>query len=115
MIGLQNTVKDSIGTVWLRNFQDTGEYSSRARISRSKLLNGGTHISHRGVTDTDRDFSVDCRLSTEERDAIDTFYRAGAELMISFWEGSFIGLIAGLDIQRDGSATILFYFKEKLA
>ena len=114
MIGIQNTIKDDIGTIWIRNYQDSGPYSSTARISRQKTLDGGSVFSHMGVSVTDRDFSIECRLSPDEAANIKTLYEDGAELMISTWEGAFIGLIAKLDIERDGTAEILFYFKEQL-
>lgn len=114
MIGIQNSIKDNIGTIWLRNYQDSGPYASMARISRQKTLDGGSVFSHMGVSVTDRNFSIECRLSSEEAAGLKTLYEGGAELMISTWEGAFIGLIAKLDIERDGAAEILFYFKEQL-
>ena len=114
MIGVQSTVKDDVGTIWIRNYQDSGGYSSKARIFRQKTLDGGSVFSHLGVSVTDRDFLIKCRLSPEEAENIKALYQAGSELMVSFWEGSFLGIVAELDIDRDGEAQILFYFKEKL-
>jgi hypothetical protein len=114
MIGLQNTTYDGVGTMFLREFSETGEYVSTARIARHKLLDGGTFFSHLGVTDTDRDFPIECRLSTAEQAAIKAWYESGAELMLTFWEGCFLALIADLRIQRGGLTLITFYFKEKI-
>ena len=114
MIILSKTTADSSGQVIIRNFQDSGEYQNTARISRQKTLDGSSTISHYGTTDTDRDFTVECRLSPEAFALVNGFFKSGSPLRISFWEGSFIGYIQRMQVQRDGVASIVFYFKEAL-
>lgn len=113
MIGIQSTIKDSIGTIWLNNYQVTGEYENRARISRVKTLDGGAVLSHYGTSVADRDLKIDLRLSNAQQAALKTLFENGTEILISFWEGAFIGLIYQLRIARDGVASIIFMFKEQ--
>jgi hypothetical protein len=115
MVGLMNTVKDSVGTIWLRNFQVTGAYESTARINRQKLLDGGVSLTNLGQSDLDADFKVDCRLSEAEAEKMRAWHSGGAELVISFWRGAYTGFIYNLNVQRDGLAKITFYFKETLS
>lgn len=114
MIILSKTTADGSGRVILRNFQNSGDYQNTARISRQKTLDGSSVISHYGTTDADRNFSIDCRLTPEEFSLVNGFFKGGTPLRISFWEGSFIGYIQRIQVQRDGVASIVFYFKEAL-
>jgi hypothetical protein len=114
MIILSRTVADPAGRVILRNYQLSGEYDNTARISRQKTLDGSSVLSHYGTSDTDRNFTVECRLSSEEFFRVDGFFKNGTPLRISFWEGSFTGYIQRMRVQRDGAASLVFYFKENL-
>jgi hypothetical protein len=114
MIFLSRTTADSAGQIILRNYQLSGDYENTARISRDKTLDGGSVFSHYGVTDTDRTFLIECRLSTPEAVALKAYFENAVVLRISFWEGSFSGYIYRLSIRRDGTAKITFYFSEKL-
>ena len=114
MIVLSKTIADSVGRVLIRNYQLSGEYENTARISRVKTLDGGCALSHLGVTDTDRNFMVDCRLSPSELLMVKSLFENAVPLRISFWEGAFTGYIYRLTVKRDGTARITFYFLEKL-
>ena len=116
MIILSKTTADasSSGHVAIRNFQDSGEYENTARIGRQKTLDGSSVLSHYGTTDTDRDFTVDCRLTPAEAVRVKSFFNNAVPLRISFWEGVYAGYIHRLRVQRDGTARITFYFSEKL-
>ena len=114
MIILSKTTADAAGRVTLRNYQLSGGYENTARISRQKTLDGSSMLSHYGVTDTDRDFTIDCRMTKIEATAVKSFFNNAVPLRISFWEGAFTGYIYRLRVARDGSAQISFYFSEKL-
>ena len=103
------------GRVALRNYQDSGEYDNTARISRTATLDGSSHFDHLGVTDTDRDFQVVCRLTAAEHADLKALFESGETVRISFWEGCFLGLISRLNVRRSGEASITLYFKERLA
>ena len=115
MIIISNTTADPTGPIQLRNYQLSGEYDSTARISRTATLDGSSHFDHFGVSDTDRNFSIQCRLTMTEQSLLKSLYESGASVRISFWEGCFSGYIAGLKILRSGEATVRFYFRERLA
>jgi len=99
----------------IRNYQGSGAYVNTARISRTALLNGSSNFSNYGVSDTDRDFIINCRLSQEEKKLLKEIYKNAETVRLTFWEGSFLALVYRCEIQRDGEAEITFYFKEKLA
>ena len=114
MILISKITGDANGRLALRNYQVSGDYENRARIARSATLDGSSHFSHFGVTDTDRDFTVSCRLSPSEFTTLKTIFESAETIRISFWEGAFLGLIARLKSLRNGESAITFYFKEKL-
>lgn len=114
MIILSKTISDSAGQVQIRNYQLSGDYENTARLNRAKTLDGSSVLSHYGVTDTDRTFLIECRLSSAELSILKSFFENAVLLRISFWEGSFNGYIKRLTVQRDGKTTITFYFSEKL-
>lgn len=114
MIILSKTVADASGRVILRNYQDSGDFENTARISRQATLDGSSVLSHYGVTDTDRNFTIDCRMTKIEAATVKSLFNNAVPLRISFWEGTFTGYIYHLNIQRDGTAQITFYFSEKL-
>jgi hypothetical protein len=116
MIYLSKLYVDDPGSnIALRNFPETGEYESTARIGRDKTLDGGGVLTHHGTSFVDRNFEVECRVTAVEGQTLKIFHEKGVLIRISFWEGAFNGYIFQLNIQRDGTATIVFYFKEKLA
>ena len=88
---------------------------STARISRAVLLNGSSYFSNHGVSETDRDFVINCRLSQEEGTLLKEIYKNAETIRLTFWEGCFLALIYRCEIQRNGEAEITFYFKEKVA
>ena len=116
MIILSKTTADpsASGQIAIRNYQDSGDYENTARISRQATLDGSSVISHYGTSDTDRDFTVDCRMTDVEAAIVKSFHNNATLLRISFWEGVFNGYIYRMNIRRDGVAQITFYFSEKL-
>lgn len=114
MIYIAKITADSNGLLSLRNYQLSGDYDSTARISRTALLDGTSHLSNFGVTDSDRDFKIDCRVSGSELIRLKEIHEAAEIIRLSFWEGSFLSMIYRLSIKRNGETSITFYFKEKL-
>ncbi|WP_319406183.1 hypothetical protein [uncultured Desulfosarcina sp.] len=115
MIFLSKTTADIDGRMVLRNYQVSGEYENTARISRDKTLDGGSAFSHLGVSDTDRDFVVECRMTPDEGAKFKALFANATVLRISFWEGVFKGYVYRFKWRRDGKATITFLFMEKMA
>ncbi|WP_319521671.1 hypothetical protein [uncultured Desulfosarcina sp.] len=108
-------VDDPGANLALRDFPSSGEYDLTSRISRDKTLDGGGVLTHHGTSFFDRTFRVEGRVSEAEAAVLKQFQDNGILVRISFWEGCFSGHIYQLNIQRDGNATIVFYFKEKLS
>lgn len=114
MIGLSNTVKDENGLLWLSNAQVTADFNLSARIIRSTTLDGDVIFTHLGATEKDRNLEFDCFLSPGDIQALKSFHLTGAEILLTFWEGAFLCLIAQIDASRDGKARLKFYIKEKI-
>lgn len=116
MISITRTSIDAPGgPVQLRNYRDSAEYDITARLNRVKTLDGGCAFSHSGVTDSDRDFIVECRLTQPEYVLLDALHRSSALIRIAFKEGIYLGFIYRLRVRPNKEATITFYFKEKIA
>jgi len=115
MIVLSKTTADSAGQIRIRNYQLSGGYDNTARIARTKLLDGSGDLSHHGVSDTDRDLVVDCRLTPAEAAVVRSFFENAIALRISYWDGVYLGYIARLKTDRAGTTRLKFYFSEKLA
>lgn len=99
----------------IRNYQVTGEYYSQARISRTKLLDGGTSIVNSGVAVGDRDLEIECRFTPADAVIIKAMHEDAAQIRISYWDGVYAAEIARLRISRDGVASITFYLTEQLS
>lgn len=115
MILITNTTAGTWEPLQIRNYPDSGAFVSPARLSRSKLLDGGSDFSHFGVTVADRDFDIKCRFTMDEAARVKALHKAAVLLKIAFWEGFFVGHIFRLTIRHNGEANIKFYFKEQLA
>lgn len=110
----KNTADADNGQLILRNFQVTGDYKSSARVSKTKLLDGSTHVENYGVSDLDRDLTIDCRLSMAERAALRALHQDSVEVRISYWDGAYNGYVSKMRSARDGVTKIVFDFTEKL-
>jgi len=114
MIFLSKTSSDatSSGSLAIRNYKVSGDFDGLARISRTKLLDGNTDVSHYGATELDRDLPIDCRLSESNRAILKDWWSNATLLRISYWDGTFNGYIERLQISRDGTTSISFIFTE---
>jgi len=116
MFFISKTTSDatSSGSLKIRNYKMTGAFDGRARISRTKLLDGGTDVSHYGATELDRDLSIDCRLSGADLSILKSYWSNATLIRISYWDGTFNGYIERLKTSRDGTTSISFIFTEDL-
>jgi hypothetical protein len=114
MIYISKITADPSGLLPIRNYQLSGDYDSTARISRTALLDGTSYLANFGVSDTDRDFVIDCRVTAAEAIRLRAMYEAAELIRLSFWEGSYLAMIYRLFVKRNGETNITFYFKEKL-
>jgi hypothetical protein len=114
MIGLNNSVKDENGLIWLSNYQTSPEYDLSSRIVKSKTLDGDVVFTHLGTTTKDRDITVECNLSPAQVAQVKALQLANAELVLSSWDGFFKVLINRFNVNRFGESQINFYIKEHM-
>jgi hypothetical protein len=114
MIYIAKITADPNGLLPIRNYPDSGDYNSTARILRNALLDGTTYIENRGAPDTDLDLVIDCRVSESEKIRLEEIQKSGLTFRLSYWRGSYLATIKELFIKRNNETTITFYFKEKL-
>ena len=87
----------------------------KARVSRSKTLDGGVHIEHSGVSDGDRTFTVVVPDVTESQYTIlKRLYRNYTSINIACREGFFKGTIERVRVSG-GDATITILVEQKLS
>lgn len=81
------------------------------RVNRTRTLDGGAVVDHRGFVDGDRTFKIEAELDEPTTDALWSLYRAETLVNISCREGFFTGALA--DLKADGGrVTLLFWVKE---
>jgi hypothetical protein len=115
MISISTITGSSAGNIVLRNYGAEPKYKSSARLSRSATLDGGSVFVHSGVSASDRDLAVECRLTETEASNLKTMYENHTLVSIAFHEGFFVGYIRACEIGRDGVARLNLYIKEKVA
>jgi hypothetical protein len=76
-------------------FRDTS-----ARVVRTKTLDGGSVIDHRGVSDGDRAFNIQAELDQAIADALEYIHENNTILNISCPKGFFSGAISSLRIEN---------------
>ena len=114
MIFLSSASADPDGSIILRHLRSKPGYDSTARISRSKTLDGGSAVSHYGVSSADRELQIECWLSSSEFLKIKSFHENAILMVVSYWEGVYSGYIYRVR-NNGGDAQIIIYIKEKLA
>lgn len=94
---------------------DNADYrNSIARITRTKTLDGGAHITHSGAPDGDRTLLVNGRITEASAAALWTLHRANTYLHVSTNEGFYVAAIQELKIDN-GRIQMTIYIKTKEA
>lgn len=87
----------------------------KARVSRSKTLDGGVHIEHSGVSDGDRTFqAVVADITEAQYIVLKRLHRNYTSINIACREGFFKGTIERIRLSG-GQATVTILVKEKLS
>lgn len=84
------------------------------RVVRTKTLDGGAVIDHRGFCDGDRDFTIFARLDEATATDLWTIHRNETLVNISCIEGFFTGSISDMQIDN-GDLRLVFIVKEGAA
>lgn len=110
MIALSKIDQDSEGYLLINENSDSDVYNAEARISRTKTLDGGVVIDHRGFAHGDRNLNIKCNATAEDeailRDLLENETLINISTADGFYEGS-IKSINGIN----GSLTIIIWLK----
>lgn len=115
MISLTAPQADLSGAILFKEGKGTRLGTPKARVSRSKTLDGGAHIEHSGVSAGDRTFVIETPSVTEEQYAIlkrlhDTY----TSITVACREGVFKGTIERIRLSQ-GNAQTTILISEKLS
>lgn len=73
--------------------KDSKIYDGIARVSRTKTLDGGVVVDHRGVVAGDRTIQIKCELAETEEEILRTLFEGETIVNISTKDGFFSGAI----------------------
>ena len=82
------------------------------RITKSKTLDGGVYIDHRGVVEGDREFDIRARLD-EEESALELLHKNETLVNIACVQGFFLGAISYLSIDN-GELDMTFWVHDSV-
>lgn len=83
------------------------------RITKSKTLDGGVYIDHRGVVEGDREFDIRARLDEEESAALELLHKNETLVNIACVQGFFLGAISYLSIDN-GELDMTFWVHDSV-
>lgn len=112
MISISMITADSSGNVVIMNTSQCDFGKRPARVSRVATLDGGAVITHSGVSEADRTFKIDCRISEAQKTAIEYIYANSTSVLVSCSEGLFYGALSELDT-TNGRLKATFLVKSK--
>lgn len=112
MIGISMTTADTRGHVELDD--GNSEFGKiEARVSRQATLDGGSVITHSGVSNSDRTFKIKTKINAAQKTVIEHIHENSVLVNISCAEGFFLGAISSIDTSTPGlKMTILIKSKE---
>jgi len=83
------------------------------RITKSKTLDGGVYIDHRGVVEGDLEFDIRARLDEEESAALELLHKNETLVNIACVQGFFLGAISYLSIDN-GELDMTFWVHDSV-
>jgi hypothetical protein len=83
------------------------------RITKSRTLDGGVYIDHRGVAEGDREFVIKARLDKETADALELLHLNETLVNIACLQGFFLGAISYLSIDN-GEMELTFWVHDSV-
>jgi len=114
MISLSTVVPGSNAPVIINEIGTSALQKATARISRIKTLDGGSFISHRGYSDTDRLLIVNARLSESKSNLLWNLFTDEILLNVSIVDGCYSGAIESLSIDK-GDIKMKIFIIERLS
>lgn len=110
MIGISTIEADVNGAVIISGVHDF--LGLTARVSRTKTLDGGVHITHSGISDGDRTLTVQARVNRAQEETIRHIFKNHTFVHVSTPEGFFIAAIRQIRIDR-GNVRMEIYINNK--
>jgi len=113
MIGISTLTANTAGhlVIYEKKTSVLNEYP--ARVSRTKLLDGGVYINHSGASEGDRTLSVVALLSEADRATLLNIHQTETFVRVSIPDGVFQAAISSVRRQKaDTVITILIKEKE---
>jgi hypothetical protein len=83
------------------------------RITKSRTLDGGVYIDHRGVAEGDRVFEITARLDKDTADALELLHKNETLVNIACLQGFYLGAIAYLEIDN-GELAMTFWVHDSV-
>jgi len=113
MIGISTLTQNPAGHLVIHENKSSQLNDLPARVSRTKLLDGGVYINHSGVSDGDRTLNVIARLSEADRARLVNIHRTETFVRVAIPDGVFQAAISSVRQQKaDTVLTILIKEKE---
>ena len=112
MVSFTSIYGDTDGVIF-EELTDSVFRSQEARVSKTRTLDGGTSIDHRGFSQGDREFRIRARLNESQAAGMEALQENETYLHLSCPAGFFKGVIAAMEIDN-GLLDLDFWVKEKL-
>ena len=110
MIGISTLTANTSGHLVMHETSVLNEYP--ARVSRTKLLDGGVYINHSGVSDGDRTLNIVALLSEADRATLLNIHQTETFVHVATPDGYYTAAISS--IRRKKADTIInILIKEK--
>ena len=105
MIAISTKTANADGYVVINEKKTSRLEDVPARVSRVKLLNGGVHINHSGVSHGDRTLNVVASMTTCDRNKLISIYQIETIIHVATADGFFFFLIS--NVRQDNSDTAI--------
>jgi hypothetical protein len=83
------------------------------RVTKSRTLDGGVYIDHRGVAEGDRVFEIKARLDQETAAALELLHKNETLVNIACLQGFYLGAISYLEIDN-GEMDLTFWVHDSV-
>jgi hypothetical protein len=110
MISITSITGSTNGVIF--NEKDTSDlYETEVRATKSKTLDGGVSIDHRGFVSADNDMRISAQVDAATETALKALFENETYLNLSCKTGFYKGIIAQLSA-RDGDINLTFWPSE---
>jgi len=113
MIGISTLTQNTAGHLMVHEKKTSAVNNHPARVSRTKILNGGVYINHSGVTDGDRTLTVIAEMTDAQRNRLLAIHKTETLVHVATRDGHYTAAISDVRQQKaDTVFTILIKEKE---